>query len=670
MRSILRVVTALAGCVLFGTSQAIDFPPLGDRYANIPEEAEDTYKSLKRLEARTEIGVNYVDYNRVIGDTFPDVKLFLESREAKQLPELAFVLDNAMDCYVEVNRLWGLKVGSGSAIDKYNASMTLITAQPMLWRVAATNLSGAKAILESETGELEAAQKLIAAGSDSLTLEGALQSAIDEEIRLGREMRAKATGCPVPPEVGGADLEQRVFPQGKVDETFAAGAMTKRLPRIFDKVPPASEEGSVDVLKDGQRQSIVTVFRYNDPAVTTKAFDALTQNLVAADRKPHAGLGNRAMVSDKAAVFRRGDVVVYTQGSVPQEQMLSMLAAIDHRIKESIGPGQDIEEPVPPPVNRPVAVEIAPAPAPPKDEAKNPFADILFQAGDLGEAVIGLGFKDSLPPIMSDIRGATAVGAIDLGVAGKVRGGVTGLAFAGEAEAKAAYDSIAGGFGKSATTVDGLGDSAITSSVPGIGMCDILFRRGSTVIHARCPVQEPQAAISLARRIERRLAGGKGQDADKAGGNGLANLLLADGDLNRGVEPGGFQENRHAEFQGLPGSRSGGMYSLTAAGAPFGTVAGLEYESLEAAKDIFAAWTAKPRGSAKVTRVSGVGSKSYRRETRYAVEYFVVRDRYLLFISGPPSSDKDLLRLARRIDNRIRDARAAAKDAAAVPDDE
>ena len=201
-------------------------------------------------------------------------------------------------------------------------------------------------------------------------------------------------------------------------------------------------------------------------------------------------------------------------------------------------------------------------------------------------------------------------------------------------------------------------------------MCDILFRRDSTVIHARCPVQEPQAAISLARRIERRLAGGKGQDADKAGGNGLANLLLADGDLNRGVEPGGFQENRHAEFQGLPGSRSGGMYSLTAAGAPFGTVAGLEYESLEAAKDIFAAWTAKPRGSAKVTRVSGVGSKSYRRETRYAVEYFVVRDRYLLFISGPPSSDKDLLRLARRIDNRIREARSAAKAVAAGADDE
>lgn len=664
MRSALRFAITLVGCLLFGTSQGIDFPPLADRYANIPEEAEDAYKSLKRLEARTEIGVNYHDYNRVIGDTFPDVKLFLESREAKNLPELAFVLANAMDCYREVDRLWGIKISSDDASEKYKASITLITAQPILWRVATTNLSGAKAIIQSEPGELEAAQKLIAAGSDSLTLEGGLQAAIDAEIHLGRASRAKETGCPVPNEVVDGDLEGRVFPDGKIDESYAAGAMTKRMPPIFSKVPPASEEGSIQVLKNGERQGLVTVFRFNDPAITNKAFEALTRNLSTSSRKLHAGLGNLAMVSEGGAVFRRGDVVVYTQGSMPQDAMLSMLTAIDRRITESFGASTDIAPTSGATATPPAA---ATAPMPLAVQQQYSLAAHLFKEGDLGEEVAALRLADSPPSMLSEIGGATATATVDFDVDGQAKGFVTGMVFANIDSAEDAYKTIAKGLDRSASTVDGLGAAAKVAALPGIEMCDILFRVDSTVILARCPTPDQRTAIAFARRIERRLAGDEAEGntaVEEGDGAKLASLLLADGDLARGVEPGAFNEHRHAEFEGLPAPIAGGTYALTAAGSPFGTIAGLEYENLEAARDIFIAWTSKTRVAAKVTRVTGLGAKSYRRETGTGVELYVWRDRFLLFVSGPLSSDKDLVRLARRADARIRDARSAAKAAA------
>ena len=301
------------------------------------------------------------------------------------------------------------------------------------------------------------------------------------------------------------------------------------------------------------------------------------------------------------------------------------------------------------------------------------LAAILFKDGDLGEQVAALRLADSPPPMLSEVAGATTTATIDLGVDGQQRGFVTGFTFASVESAEAAYETIARGLGSSASSVDGLGAAAMTSAPPAAGMCDILFRCDRTVILARCPSPEQRTAISFARRIERRLAGDKADgDAVAGEGNdaGLANLLLAEGDLTRGVEPGDFQEHRHAEFEGLPAPISGGMYALTAAGSAFGTIAGLEYENLEAARDIFAAWTSKPRGAAKVTRVSGLGAKSYRRETSTGVGLYVLRDRFLFFVSGPLSSDKDLVRLARRADARIRDARSAAKATAAATEDE
>jgi hypothetical protein len=496
MRTTFFCVLTAVGYFSITNSHAIDFPPLGDRYANIPVEAREAYKSLKRLEAKTEIGINYADYSRTIGDTFPDVKLFLESRESRNLPELTFVLGNAMDCYREVNRLWGIKVTSGDVIKQYGASITLLTAQPRLWRVAAANLSASKTILEGEASEIEAAQKLIAANRASLTLEGGLQAAFEEQIHLNRMTRAKNTGSPVPPKVGGFELKEQLFPDGRIDDTFATEAMTKGLPLLFDNVPPASEEGAGHVVQNGQQVGLVAVFRYDDPAALTKAYDALAHS-VGSSRKPYAGLGNLASVSGKSAVFRRSQVVVYIQGSVAQGPMLGMLAAIDARAREAFGEGEEI-------------------------------------------------------------AGAKAMATSD-----------------------------------------------------------------------------------------------------------LASLLLTDDDLKKGVEAGEFEETCHPQFRALPEAEAAGLYSLTANGSHIGCIAAVEFESKESAADHFATWTAQRRSTAKVSRASGLGTKSYRREQHDLVEFFFLRDQYLVYVNGPKTLDKELGRVARRTDVRIRGSRTGGKNVAA-----
>lgn len=306
-------------------------------------------------------------------------------------------------------------------------------------------------------------------------------------------MRAKNTGCPIPPGVGGPGFHEQLLPDGKVDETFAAEAMTNRLPRFFDNVPPASEERSGNVTLNGEHKGLIAVFRYDDPAVTAKAYDALLQH-IGSDRKPYAGLGNLASVAGEAAVFCRGRVIVYMQGSVPQAPMLGMLAAIDARAKKAFGDGE----------------AIAPMKA--------------------------------------------------------------------------------------------------------------------------------------------------------AAANDLAGLLLAEDDLKKGIGTGGFEEGRHPEFESLPESNGAGLYSLTADGSRIGSIAAVEYDSRETAADHFATWTARRRSRAKVSRVSGLGSKSYRRESDDSVEFFFFRNQYLVYINGPKTFDKEVSRVARRIDVRIRATRAGAAD--------
>ncbi|MRS02273.1 hypothetical protein EG832_03435 [bacterium] len=72
----------------------------------IPQSAILAYKALKKVEARTEVGVSRRDYPEVIAEAKVAVNLFLESPESKGVPDLTQSLEKAMKHYADAKNLW------------------------------------------------------------------------------------------------------------------------------------------------------------------------------------------------------------------------------------------------------------------------------------------------------------------------------------------------------------------------------------------------------------------------------------------------------------------------------------------------------------------------------------------------------------------------------------
>ena len=95
-------------------ADAPDFPPIEGRYEEIPPAVIEVVDKLRGLEAQTEIGVNFIRYDAAVSDAYPAVKVLVESPQTTSLPELRWVLSNAMDCYLKVRELWGQKISGSS----------------------------------------------------------------------------------------------------------------------------------------------------------------------------------------------------------------------------------------------------------------------------------------------------------------------------------------------------------------------------------------------------------------------------------------------------------------------------------------------------------------------------------------------------------------------------
>jgi hypothetical protein len=71
--------------------------------------AKDAITSLKEVEARIQAGVPYQDYPQVLADAETDVKMFLESNEAKKNLQVAKNIKTAMDYYIHAKEIWDIK---------------------------------------------------------------------------------------------------------------------------------------------------------------------------------------------------------------------------------------------------------------------------------------------------------------------------------------------------------------------------------------------------------------------------------------------------------------------------------------------------------------------------------------------------------------------------------
>lgn len=80
---------------------------LRKKYRNISQEAKDAVNSLKKLEAYTEVGVNKINYQDALAIAWGNVKVFVESADARSnYPELSLLLTEAIQSYKDAADAW------------------------------------------------------------------------------------------------------------------------------------------------------------------------------------------------------------------------------------------------------------------------------------------------------------------------------------------------------------------------------------------------------------------------------------------------------------------------------------------------------------------------------------------------------------------------------------
>jgi hypothetical protein len=74
------------------------------------QSAREAIKSLKRIEARADMGIHYNEYVLAVADARVEVQMFLESSEAKQKQLLTNMIKKILEHYETAREVWKLKV--------------------------------------------------------------------------------------------------------------------------------------------------------------------------------------------------------------------------------------------------------------------------------------------------------------------------------------------------------------------------------------------------------------------------------------------------------------------------------------------------------------------------------------------------------------------------------
>ena len=101
---------------------------------------------MKKVEARTEIGIAYRDYSTVVGEAWADVKVFAESPEGKKLSEFSHLLVSTIDKYRLALEVWKGKLDSDAGFDKELSDIILQSC----WGAAGKRLKAAEALISGD----------------------------------------------------------------------------------------------------------------------------------------------------------------------------------------------------------------------------------------------------------------------------------------------------------------------------------------------------------------------------------------------------------------------------------------------------------------------------------------------------------------------------------------
>jgi hypothetical protein len=94
----MRTMLCIALIILLGLSELA-----------LGQTAEDTFKSLKKIDAMTQTGLSYQDYPQILAEAKKQVDMFLKSNEAKKNPQVAKNIKTAMEYYITAKEIWDIK---------------------------------------------------------------------------------------------------------------------------------------------------------------------------------------------------------------------------------------------------------------------------------------------------------------------------------------------------------------------------------------------------------------------------------------------------------------------------------------------------------------------------------------------------------------------------------
>jgi hypothetical protein len=122
------------------------------RYLNPPQSARTALNAIKKLQARTEIGINLRDYSTIVGETYAEVKVFCDSPDGESIQEFSSMLLSAIDKYKMGMDLWKGKIEITSDVRYHESGSELVLQE--CWSAAGKRISVAEQLLKKDGLEL------------------------------------------------------------------------------------------------------------------------------------------------------------------------------------------------------------------------------------------------------------------------------------------------------------------------------------------------------------------------------------------------------------------------------------------------------------------------------------------------------------------------------------
>ncbi len=132
-------------------------------YRNAPQSARTVLNVVKKLEARTEVGITYGDYANVVGEAWGEVKIFVESPDGKLLKEFSQQLMKVITDYKSALDIWRSKIKFPNLASPHEGELDRL--QQLCWSRAGMRLRQAESLLDAD--KTEATLATIAADKES-----------------------------------------------------------------------------------------------------------------------------------------------------------------------------------------------------------------------------------------------------------------------------------------------------------------------------------------------------------------------------------------------------------------------------------------------------------------------------------------------------------------------